>query len=509
MRLACGLRVGSDCGASSAGATRVGHGVLLRVVAACCAVFVALTAAPATRAAHLATGFKVGEVSQTSAIVWTRITQHAERNWDGYRDPQKREPQQNEYVPSPVAVHDREGACPGAPGQVRVVYGASQDFDGAAATDWAAVDPQRDYTRQFLLRDLRPGTRYYLRVEARDSATAPVTATLTGSFRTPPPADQFDDVRFGVITGQAYWDLDDKQGFHIYPAMARAGVDFIVPTGDTVYLDSESPRARTVELARYHWQRMYSLPRHVEFHRTVPGYWEVDDHDTWVNDCWPTLRAAWMNPLTFEQGAAIFREQVPMGELPYRTFRWGRGLQIWLVEGRLYRSPNNMPDGPEKTIWGREQRQWLMRTILESDADFRVLISPTPIVGPDRTNKADNHANRAFAYEGNLFRSWTKQQGLDNFFVCCGDRHWQYLSIDPSSGLREFSCGPASDVHAGGSPGRDPEMQPFHRVAGGFLTVEVTRHQGRPTIYFRHHDVHGKVVHEYHATRPGANDDSP
>ena len=45
-----------------------------------------------------------------------------------------------------------------------------------------------------------------------------------------------------------------------------------------------------------------------------------------------------------------------MGEQTYRTFRWGKDLQIWLVEGRDFRSPNNMPDGPDKTIWGAEQK---------------------------------------------------------------------------------------------------------------------------------------------------------
>jgi alkaline phosphatase D len=351
--------------------------------------------------------------------------------------------------------------------------------------------------RQFALTKLRPRTRYYLKVEARPKADAAITASLAGSFQTPAAADAWQDVRFGVVTGQSYWDLDDRDGFHIYPAMAKLGLDFLVPTGDTVYLDSEAPRARTAELARHHWHRMYSLPRLVEFHRRVPGYWEVDDHDSWCDDCWPALKAAWMNPLTFEQGFAVFREQVPMGDKTYRTVRWGRGLQIWLVEGRLYRSPNRMKDGPAKSIWGAEQLAWLKRSILASDADFRVLISPTPIVGPDRGNKADNHANAAFAHEGNHFRQWTKDQGLKNFFVCCGDRHWQYLSIDPKTGLHEFSCGPASNEHAGGSPGRDPEIQPFHRVNGGFLSVAVTREADVPTITFRHHDVHGKTVHEF------------
>ncbi len=202
-----------------------------------------------------------------------------------------------------------------------------------------------------------------------------------------------------------------------------------------------------------------------------------------------------MNPLTFDQGKKIYLEQVPMGDPTYRTVRWGKGLQVWMVEGRFYRGSNKAPDGPDKSIWGREQMAWLKRTLLESDADFRVLISPTPIVGPDRDNKADNHANSAYKYEGDHFRDWTRQ--LNNFYTCCGDRHWQYMSIDPASKLREFSCGPASDAHAGGNPKPEPEIQPFLRVKGGYLTVSVFKEQGIPTIAFRHHDVHGKVVHEF------------
>ncbi|NIP95358.1 MAG: alkaline phosphatase, partial [Akkermansiaceae bacterium] len=46
-----------------------------------------------------------------------------------------------------------------------------------------------------------------------------------------------------------------------------------------------------------------------------------------------------------------------------------------------------------KTIWGAKQKQWLFRSFEESDATFRLLISPTPVVGPDRGGKNDNHAN--------------------------------------------------------------------------------------------------------------------
>jgi alkaline phosphatase D len=368
----------------------------------------------------------------------------------------------------------------------------------AQFTSWHEATAANDFAVHIKLSKLAPAVRYYLTVEARASADSPVSASVSGSFATPAPADQWQDVRCGVITCQSYWHLDHREGFNIYPAMQRLNFDFIVATGDNVYLDSDAPRGRTVELARHHWQRMYSLPRIVDFHRRTPGYWEVDDHDALANDCWPEKKVPWMTPLTYAGGARVFREQNPIEDPTYRTIRWGQGLQIWLVEARQYRSPNTAPDGPRKTIWGKEQREWLKRTLLESDATFKLLISPTPIVGPDRDNKFDNHANKAFAYEGEGFRQWTKEHKLDNLFVVCGDRHWQYLSIDPATGLREFACGPASDEHATGSPGQVREYQPFHREKGGFLSVTVTRDEGKkPVIYFRHHDVHGEVVHEF------------
>ena len=38
-----------------------------------------------------------------------------------------------------------------------------------------------------------------------------------------------------------------------------------------------------------------------------------------------------------------------------------------------------MPDGPDKTMWGVEQRAWLERTLLESDATFKIPDFSDPI----------------------------------------------------------------------------------------------------------------------------------
>ncbi|HSW46521.1 MAG TPA: alkaline phosphatase D family protein [Phycisphaerae bacterium] len=449
-------------------------------------------------ATHQATGVKVGEITPDSAMIWVRLTAQSRRKADGI----VRRGRPARHLDPGMSVNQLEGECPGATGRVRVRYGLTQDLADAQATEWAAVGETTDYAHVFRLTGLKPATRYYYASETASPDDSTPHAPLRGSFATAPPADVPAKVMFTVVTGQMYKDVDHPDGYHIYEAMARLKPDFLILTGDTVYYDNEDPIANTVPIARYHWHRMYSYPRLINFHLQVPAYWEKDDHDTYYNDCWPTMVVEDMSPLTFKDGLRVFSEQVPAGKVPYRTFRWGRNLQVWLTEGRNFRSPNTDPDGPDKTIWGKEQKEWLKRTLLSSDAERRILISPTPIVGPDRPNKTDNHSNKAFAYEGNEFRRWAAEHLPHNFFIICGDRHWQYHSVDPATGVQEFSCGPASDEHAEGSPGLDPKYHRFHLVKGGFLSVAVEPTGKTSRLTFRFHGVHGKVVYEFSPESP-------
>jgi alkaline phosphatase D len=458
---------------------------------------------------YQATGIKIGEVTYNTAIVWTRLTQRPERIGSeapipevSYRNPKAGEivkkrsgrPDLTPIVkfPEDSTIETIEGAVPGTPGQVRILYKINSASDWQT-TGWEAVDPKRDYTNQFMLTGLKPDSKYQIRADSRERAAGKKGQTVEGGFRTAPRADQSQRVVFTVSTGQAYPDQDAVGGgYKIYSAMLKLDPDFFVHTGDILYYDK---LAKTLPLARWHWARMYSLPTNVEFHRQVASYFIKDDHDTWMNDCWPSRETRFMGDFTFEQGLKVFPEQVPMGERTWRTFRWGRDLQIWLVEGRDFRSPNTMPDGPGKTIWGKEQKQWFKRTVRESDATFRLLISPTPLVGPDRKNKHDNHSNADFAHEGNELRQFISKQ--KNMYVICGDRHWQYISVDSKTGVREYSCGPASDKHAGGWS--NDQRLPEHRylnVIGGFLAVTVERQEDKPTLTFRFYGVDGNVLKE-------------
>jgi len=462
-----------------------------------CVSLLVLATAAFGQETRQATGVKVGEVSPTSAIVWVRLTANSHRNTGGIvlQSPE------GKNLPAGMKVSSLEGACPGTAGRVRVRYGAKQDLRDAKATEWVEVTAKTDYSHQFRLTGLEPATLYHFSAETAGPGGSPKHGSLRGSFQTAPPPEADAAVKFTVITGQHYRDMDHPDGYNIYPAMARLAPRFIVETGDNVYYDGDAPHATTIEIARHHWDRMYSFPRHIAFHLSVPGYWEKDDHDTLSDDCWPAMLSK-MLPMTFKDGQRVFLQQVPMGDKTYRTYRWGKAVQIWLPEGRDFRSPNNADDGPQKTIWGAEQKSWLKASLLASDATWRVLVSPTPIVGPDRGKKGDNHSNAAFAYEGNEFRQWVKQHVAHNFFVVSGDRHWQYHSVHPETGVQEFACGPTSDEHASGSPGYDPNYHRFHRVKGGFLSVSVNRTGNLNTIAFRLHDVHGAVVYEYVQKNP-------
>ena len=162
-----------------------------------------------------------------------------------------------------------------------------------------------------------------------------------------------------------------------------------------------------------------------------------------------------------------------------------------------------MPDGPEKSIWGKEQMEWFKSTVLESDATYKVVISPTPIVGPDRGNKKDNHANIGFQHEGDMLRKFISEQ--DNMVTVCGDRHWQYVSKDAETGLLEFSCGPGGNDHAGGwqQDNRLPEHI-YLNVVGGFLEGSVSQLDGQPTLIFRHYNPDGKLLNEFKVEPEGS-----
>lgn len=457
---------------------------------------------------YFATGIKIGEVTQSEAIVWARLTENPERvgNDEAMPDVKYKNPETGEMMerkgrpditpvvtyPDGYSIKNIQGATSGAEGKVRLKYKVKGE-QSWIELDWKPVDPNKDFTHQFELSGLSSGKEYELFVEASPIKGDNISTSMEGAFKTAPANDVAADVNFIVTTGTSYPDVDSETGYKLYPSSLKLDPEFFVHTGDIVYYDG---MGKTAGLARWHWDRMYSFPNNIEYHRQVASYFIKDDHDTWMNDAFPGMQTKFMGEFTYEQGTQIFLDEVPMGDKTYRTIRWGKDLQIWLVEGRDYRSQNTVQDGPEKTIWGKEQMDWFKTTVKASDATFKVLISPTPIVGPDRGNKRDNHANIGFKNEGDQVRKFISEQ--KNMVTVCGDRHWQYVSKDAETGVVEFSCGPGSNAHAGGW--KQDNKLPEHiylNVVGGFLEGSVSKIDEIPRLIFRHYDPDGKLLNEH------------
>ncbi len=439
---------------------------------------------------HFASGIKIGEVTQDSAIVWVRLSKNKLADFDRLKIFREGLPSNARVkIDMPVDV------VPGMAGKVRVRYeGAGKSTP--LQTGWVSIDSDTDFTHQFRLKDLAPGSPYNVIVDAKSQTGE--ENSITGRFRTAPEKSNTAPIRFIVTTCQAVRSIDSAaDGHKAYDLMEKFNPHFFVHTGDLLYYD-KVPLCKNVAQARAKWNLMFAYGHNRRFHRNFASYFMKDDHDTLKNDCWPGQT---YGDLTFDQGLSIFREQVPMGDLTYRTIRWGKHIQIWMTENRDYRSSNKDPDGPAKTILGATQKAWLKKTLTESDATHKFVISPGPLVGPDKRGKKDNHSNAVFAHEGQELRDFLS--GLKNTYVICGDRHWQYCSQDPKTKLLELGCGPINDEHNfGGNPGNDPEFHRYFGSRGGFLGITIVDGKARADWFSANEapkpDGTAKVLHTEH-----------
>ena len=447
-------------------------------------------------------GEMTGEVTSNSVIVQSRLTTMA---------------------------IDAGGDVPGMPGVARFELATTPDFSNSFYSAWLEAVPENDYIVKTRISNLENGTQYHYRLHwGSDSSHTRVGEAR--SFKTLPGRDADASTRFVVVTGMHYGrfresprgqEADAPLGYPALESIRQLQPDFFIGTGDNVYYD-HMPEVFDVAGMRKKWHEQLVQQRYIDLFAEVPTYWEKDDHDLRYDDSDTTdtpksLDRVQPLPLLAD-GERIFREQLPLADpkdetfLPYRTHRVSKDLQIWLTEGRDFRSPNLMPDGPEKTMWGVEQREWLKQTLMASDATFKLIVSPTPMVGPDDLRKKDNHTNiGGFRYEGDAFFEWAKQNGFleKGLYFVCGDRHWQYHARHPS-GFEEFSSGAMVDgnarlgVEPGDPKGTDPQaeiVQYFtsQEPSGGFLAVDVEA--GEPaTLTFTFFDENGEELYLHQIT---------
>ena len=454
---------------------------LARSISIFCIIFQATHAiAFESTSPFLAQGCLAGEATSNSILLQTRLTKTQQR--------------------------DANGEIPGAEGFVCFEWSQSSDFRDSHRSEFLPTRADNDFIVRQKLSGLEPNVRYFYRaIFGIDREN--MNLGLVCRFKTLPKANDDSTVHFVMGSCMNYnkfiygkdakasgpvtaTEEDKRMGFPSFEAIAKLNPDYFIGTGDIVYYDNiKNGPAETLYELRQCWHEQFCFPRLTNLFNQTAAYWSKDDHDFRFNDS--DLKGDKL-PLP-QTGIELFREQMPILESgdqtspTYRSYRINKHVQLWFTEGRDFRSPNKMKDGHDKSLWGATQRDWLQRTIKESDARWKILITPTPMVGPDDASKTDNHVNLGgFRHEADAFFAWLRANQIENFFTFCGDRHWQYHSRHPS-GVEEFACGALNDensrvgVKPGSTKGTDPEGQiqqlyTYPEPTGGFLNVHAGIH---------------------------------
>jgi alkaline phosphatase D len=239
-------------------------------------------------------GVAAGEVTATSAVIWTR---------------------------APVA------------GSVCL---ATRPDEGRARCVQARR--KNDFVVWAKLSRLQPATRYRYQFRLASGQSA------QGEFRTAPLASSDARVRF-AISG----DADATPGpngkpaynrFEVYGRMAAETNDFNINLGDTIYSDSEvggAPVARTVAEKWAKYKLGLALPALQRLRASAGLYSHWDDHE-FIND----FSRAEHGGAIYAAGVTAFTDYAPVakpGKLGlYRSFRWGKNLELFFLDERSFRS---------------------------------------------------------------------------------------------------------------------------------------------------------------------------
>ena len=294
-----------------------------------CALFAGLMAmAPAAGAKGFDYGVTAAEVDTNSAILWARA------------------------------------AKPGT-ALVQVVRGGGFggcDLRGAPGRLKVAATMANDLTVQKKVGGLNPGTAYRYRF-----CMAGGRASDIGRFETAPKPGQNRTITFALAGDQDARPLKGQKkpfwnNFRIWDLIRGERNDFNILMGDTIYSDTEVPGYKLSDVALTvpeKW-RAYRLnlgqDRWAKARGAAAYYAHWDDHE-FVNDFSPfenrfPLGVGNVNlngKTLYKRGVRAFRDYNPVTWSKrngiYRSFRWGKNLELFFLDERSFRSRSADYDG--------------------------------------------------------------------------------------------------------------------------------------------------------------------
>lgn len=328
----------------------------------------------------LSLGCTVGEVTPEEAIVWLRAEDE-----------------------STVQVH----------------YGSEATLKEFASTASTRVTSEKDFTARFTIGGLQSRTTYYYRAAVHGKNPGPICR-----FVTAPRPDEAATVRFAFSGDSREW----YQPFAIMDSVRLIRPDFFVHLGDTIYADRDGIATELPEFWSKYRANRGDLPSQRLLSETSL-YVTWDDHE--VADNYVAG-----HPLA-SIGQRAFFDYWPIRHDPrdsfrlYRSFRWGKAVELFILDTRQYRQPE------EKTILGKSQRDWLMQALSSSNAWFKFIATSVPFTasGSDRWG--------GFPEEKKEILRFIVEKKISGVVFIAADVHYAAVSQVPGGpGLKEIIVGP-------------------------------------------------------------------
>jgi alkaline phosphatase D len=247
------------------------------------------------------------------------------------------------------------------------------------------------------------------------------------------------------------WGADTYENnmpFRIFQTMRAREADLFLFLGDTIYSDLGGVRARTLDeyRAKYKHHRQDQPLR--AFLASTSSWVIWDDHEVENNFSGDHPRI----PIGL-QALLEYWPIRPAADDPrrlYRSVRWGRTAEIFILDTRQYRTPSRQPDGPAKTMLGAAQKQWLLDGLARSEATVKIVATSVIL----RYASADSWAG--YARERDEILGFVRDRRLANVVFVSGDVHYA-AAIRHPEGVFEGIAGPLAaftgTARAAGQPG--------------------------------------------------------
>lgn len=356
-----------------------------------------------------------------------------------------------------------------ASGPGEMVFEVSQDasFLTGRTRATAPADRATDFTAQTLVEGLLPQTHYFFRTWVQ--TTDQRSAEARGQFQTAPAPQQPSAVSLVWGTDLGGQNHCRQPEYDIFRAVAAQRANVFLFLGDTIYADlpCKSPpnlpgsdfSASSIGTLEAYWlKHSYNRqdPALMDLLAQTPVVVVWDDHEV-DNDFSATL----------DPRAAVGRQalvdyypvspETRTGTSFYRAFRWGKHLELFVLDTRQFRSGNSRADGPDKQMLGPEQVAWLKDALRRSDATWKVLATTVTLsVQKGCPGGCENWANGGGpgGFERELLDlvDSVRRDGLRNVVWLSGDVHFpQAINYDVNADGRvdfyEFTSGPLSAFH--------------------------------------------------------------